>query len=84
MGIGKKIGHFFGKVIKKVGDVVGAVAKPISAIAKPLAPVLATNPYGRAALAGLAVADTVSSLAKSGGESLMHATSTQGSSLPVT
>lgn len=82
MSVLRKIGSFFGKTIKKVGEVVGAVSKPVSAIAKPLMPLLAANPYGRAAIAGLTVADTVANLAKSGGASLMHATSTQGTSAP--
>lgn len=82
MSVLRKIGKFFGSAIKKVGDVVGAVSKPVSAIAKPLAPLLATNPYGRAALAGLSVADGVANLAKSGGASLLHAVSTQGTSAP--
>jgi hypothetical protein len=39
MSILRKIGRFFGKAIRKVGDVAGAVLKPISAVANVVAPV---------------------------------------------
>lgn len=73
MSVLKKIGRFFGKTIKKVGDVVGAVAKPLNAIATPLKPMLMATPMGRAAVAGLDVASGVADVAKMGGSALLSA-----------
>lgn len=82
MSVLRKIGKFFGKTIKKVGDVMGAVTKPITAIAEPFKPLLMATPLGRAAVTGLDVANSVANVAKMGGQSLLHATTTQGTSAP--
>ena len=82
MSVLKKIGRFFGKTIKKVGDVVGAVAKPLNAIATPLKPLLMATPMGRAAVAGLDVASGVADVAKLGGTALMRATGPGATSGP--
>lgn len=73
MSVLRKIGRFFGKTIKKVGDVVGAVARPLNAIATPLKPLLMATPMGRAAVAGLDVASGVADVAKMGGSALLNA-----------
>jgi hypothetical protein len=39
MSVLRKIGRFFGKAIRKVGDVVGAVVKPLSVAASVIAPI---------------------------------------------
>lgn len=73
MSVLRKIGRFFGKTIRKVGDVVGAVAKPLNAIASPLKPLLMATPMGRAAITGLDIASGVADVAKMGGNAMLNA-----------
>jgi hypothetical protein len=74
MSILKKIGRFFGKAVKKIGNVVGAVAKPLSAIAAPLKPLMMLNPITRGVSMGLDVASGVADAASKVGGGLIKAT----------